>query len=359
MVRSILTALLLTAAQPALAGQAAPARVTGPVGESGVLEGAPYRIDIPANWNGGLVVFFHGYQLASTPVPHAAMGGTEQFTQRGYAVIQSAYSRQGWAVAEARADTRRLRTSFEQRFGRPTRVYAAGYSMGGHLALATVEQEHEDYDGALSLCGANVPATELLDRAIDNLAAADALFPGIIPNLSAAESPPMFDGEALAAAMAADPTATARLAERTGFRASDLPGTMWFYYAIVRELRERAGGFPGTNGRPGDRAAFQDPTINARYRRYGYAPEARAYLAANATLSGRLRDPVVLLDNEYDNLLSAQIRPDYANDVRDNGGLQYLTTLPPAGDGHCRFQPEQVGTAFDRLVAEVDRRRTP
>ena len=362
MIRSILAAFLLAAATPALAGQATPVRASGPVGESGVLDGVPYRIDIPANWNGGLVVFFHGYRLAgeATALPYAAMGGTEQFTGRGYAVVQSAYSRQGWAVAEARAETRALRASFEQRFGRPHRVFAAGYSMGGHLALATVEQEHERYDGALSLCGANVPSTELIDRAIDNLAAADALFPGIIPNLSAPESPPMFDGQALARAMTADPAATAILADRTGFRARDLPGTMWFYYAIVRELRVRAGGFPGTNGRPGDRAAFgSNRTANARYRRYGHDRAARAYLAANATLTGRLRDPVVILDNGYDDLLSVQIRPVYAADVRRAGGQQLLTVLPPAGEGHCQFQPDQIGTAFDRLIAEVDRRRTP
>ena len=34
--------------------------------ETGTLDGAAYRIDIPANWNHGLVVYFHGY--AVTPV---------------------------------------------------------------------------------------------------------------------------------------------------------------------------------------------------------------------------------------------------------------------------------------------------
>lgn len=29
--------------------------------EVGVIESAPYRIDVPATWNGGLVLYCHGY----------------------------------------------------------------------------------------------------------------------------------------------------------------------------------------------------------------------------------------------------------------------------------------------------------
>ena len=34
----------------------------GPLDLSGSLNGAPYRIRVPANWNGTLLVFAHGYR---------------------------------------------------------------------------------------------------------------------------------------------------------------------------------------------------------------------------------------------------------------------------------------------------------
>lgn len=356
MLRTLAAAVLLASASSASA-QVTPLRA--PVAESGTHEGAPYRIDVPANWNGGLVVLFHGYRLASQPfeMPFRGEGATQVFTQRGFAVIQSAYSRQGWAVAEARADTRRLRTLFEQRFGRPRRAFAAGFSMGGHLALATIEQEADRYDGALTLCGVNVPATAMFDRAVADLAAADALFPGIIPDPSAPGSPDMFDGDALQRAMTANPDATARLAAWAGVRADNVPGVIWFFYMAVRELRDRAGGLSGGNASVRYSGFGDDAAFNARVRRYRPDAAGLRYMQANATLTGALRDPVVLLDNDYDDLVSGKTRAFYPAAVRQRGARRWLTVLPPEGQGHCRFTGEQIGAAFDRLVQAAGRRR--
>jgi hypothetical protein len=37
------------------------------ISRSGVLGGAPYRIEVPENWRGGLVVFAHGIQWGPGP----------------------------------------------------------------------------------------------------------------------------------------------------------------------------------------------------------------------------------------------------------------------------------------------------
>jgi len=34
---------------------------------SGTLNGAPYRIDVPANWNGSVVMVAHGYEPVGVP----------------------------------------------------------------------------------------------------------------------------------------------------------------------------------------------------------------------------------------------------------------------------------------------------
>jgi len=348
----LLTGMAGTAgAQPAT--QAAAPRE--PVSESGTTDGAAYRIDVPAAWNGGLVVFYHGYEVVGQrrPATYRGLPGTDQFLRRGYAVIQSAYSRQGWAVAEALAETAALRAAFERRFGRPNRVFAAGFSMGGHLALATVERDPSHYDGALSLCGVNLSAVQLFDRAVGDLAAIAALLPGAIPPLDGTTD---VDPEALARALAANPRAARQLVAWTGIEASDLPGAMWLYHTAVREMRARAGGFPGSNANIRYRGFGDDAAFNRRVRRYRADPAALPYVRANAGLTGRLRDPVVLLDNAYDDLVSVRTRTVYPGAVRALSQRGLLTILPPVGRGHCRFTQGQIGAAFDRLVAEVARR---
>lgn len=351
--------MLLGMAAPA---HAQPATIASrePVAESGVAGGAPYRIDVPARWNGGLVVLYHGYEVAGQRRPDPFRGdrlGTAPLLQRGYAVIQSLYSRQGWAVAEALTDTAALRAAFERRFGRPTRTFAAGISMGGHLALATIEREYRDYDGALSMCGVNLPATGLFDRAVGDLAAAAALFPGPISDLDSTSASARIDPGALTRAMADNPRAAQQLAAWTGIAAGDLPRALWLYYTAVREVRGRAGGFPASNIRTRYRGFGDDAAFNRRVHRYRADPAALPYVRANAGLTGRLHDPVVMLNNAYDDLVSERTRTFYPAAVRAAGSGALLTMLPPVGRGHCSFTPEQVGAAFDRLVAEVERRR--
>lgn len=60
--------------------------------ETGILNGASYRIDIPSNWNHSLVVYYHGYSegvflyRATAPLNEQ----TQPLYDRGYALIQSA-----------------------------------------------------------------------------------------------------------------------------------------------------------------------------------------------------------------------------------------------------------------------------
>ncbi len=57
--------LVLAAATTASAAQPQ-GRLGGPITEKGEINGARYRIDIPEGWNGGLVVWLHGYRPPET-----------------------------------------------------------------------------------------------------------------------------------------------------------------------------------------------------------------------------------------------------------------------------------------------------
>src|SRR2546421_4282630 len=67
--------IALVIALLALAASARPAgSADGPLVREGVHENAPFRYEVPARWNGGLVMFAHGYQGEG---PGAGAGQTE------------------------------------------------------------------------------------------------------------------------------------------------------------------------------------------------------------------------------------------------------------------------------------------
>ena len=125
--------------------------------EVGVLGNAEYRIDVPSNWNRGLVVFYHGY--SERPFRYRLDGSigiqAEPMLRRGYAVIQSGYSQTGWALQAAYPETEDLRRYFLKKYGVPRETVAAGGSMGGALVMIAMELNPKNtYTAGLDLCGA-------------------------------------------------------------------------------------------------------------------------------------------------------------------------------------------------------------
>src|SRR5665213_1035316 len=106
--------------------------------EVGVLAGAPYRIDVPDDWNHSLVVYYHGY--SETPgtfrIADRLNSQALPMFQRHYAVIQSAYSERGWALQQAYPETELLRRYFVHAYQQPAETYVAvSYT---HLTLPTI-----------------------------------------------------------------------------------------------------------------------------------------------------------------------------------------------------------------------------
>ena len=84
--------------------------------DTGVINGAPYYIEIPAQWNKGLVMYAHGYTVVGSRPPAQdsprMKGVRDAFLSRGFAFAASDYSVQGWAVKEAIEETEALRRYF-------------------------------------------------------------------------------------------------------------------------------------------------------------------------------------------------------------------------------------------------------
>src|SRR3982074_870518 len=93
-----LAVLALTVASTT--SSAAAPLVLGPVTATGDIDGAAFKIEIPANWGGTLVLYSHGYVPPGDANPAKDAGDpiTGQFLlSNGFALAGSAYRSTGWA----------------------------------------------------------------------------------------------------------------------------------------------------------------------------------------------------------------------------------------------------------------------
>src|SRR3978361_1266751 len=86
--------------------------------ERGEIKGAGFRIDVPENWNGSLVLVCHGYAMKPPDFSKetTSKGIADIYSRLGFAVAQSAYATAGWAVQDALKDTEALRLHFIEKY---------------------------------------------------------------------------------------------------------------------------------------------------------------------------------------------------------------------------------------------------
>lgn len=327
-----------------------------PAAHTGILQGAPFRIDVPADWNGDLVMLMHGYQPAGAPrtTPMNAAEATPVFLKQGYAVAQSNFASQGWAVGDAIADNERLRQHFTHVSGKPKHTWIYGFSLGGLETAASIERYPHAYAGALVMCGATVSTPELISQGvITPLLAFDALIPGVLPNLAADDSPSLIPPDVFAKALQAHPKQAALLQKRMQGSAETPAGSLMLYYMLLREFEHRAGGMPMDNRTVVYHGFGDDAAFNRRVRRYAGSPAAIAYAKRNVTLTGHIDVPLVMQWNVFDQTIQTRFHPIYPAQVRAAGEGKLLTVLAPVGHGHCDFTDAQIATAFDMLTSQV------
>ena len=363
---TLFAAIACAMALQASASGRGPADAVLPAQEAGRLGAAPYRIDIPGNWNGELVILAHGFEPAGTPRPSPMPPNeaTSVFLANGYAVAQSGYSSQGWAVREAMDDMERLRRHFARRHGAARRTYLVGFSMGGGIAVSSLEKHPDAYDGALSLCGANVPGVRLAEELFTTLAAFDHFFPqapGIAGGLSRPQAsvPNQADVmSAIARALAGKPETAARLAGHLKVSNEALPGTISLHYLVFQDIARRAGGLPVDNRNTIYRGFGDDEAFNAGVRRYAGDAKAMQYMASAPVLTGRVDKPLVFQYNNDDPTITPRFQAFFAA-MSNAAGKARPLTLPPVGDGHCGFTDAQIANAFQVLVDWVGSGQRP
>src|SRR5579859_721855 len=211
------------------------AAAAGPVSTTGSIDGAAFKIDIPANWNGTLLLYSHGYVVPCNPAdatcnPPRDVGDqlTGQYLlDHGYALAGSAYKTSGWAVQDALHDQIALLNYFNDTYGKPERTIAWGHSLGGMITAGLVQRNPKRFAGALPMCGVLAGAVGVWNSALDaEFAFKTLLAPSSTLQLVNITDPQgnLVQAETILAIAQASPVGRARLALVAAI--GDVPG--WF-----------------------------------------------------------------------------------------------------------------------------------
>lgn len=142
-------------------------------------DGAPYAMQVPANFNGTVALYSHGYRYnvdipAGIPLiggykvtntPEPVPGGNAEvakyFFSQGIAIVGSGFARQGWNPDSAIKTNVELIDTFKKQFPKTTKVIAWGSSLGGVITQGLAEKHPELVSAVAPMCMADNVSQEL------------------------------------------------------------------------------------------------------------------------------------------------------------------------------------------------------
>jgi pimeloyl-ACP methyl ester carboxylesterase len=323
--------------------------------EIGTHDGASYRIDMPAKWNGILLIYYHGY--SEHPVVYDQDKPNEvgsAFAEAGYAVAQSGYSVVGFALEHAIPETEALREYTIGKYGQPKETYVLGHSLGGQLTMATMESFPNRYDGALALCGLLQPSTWALGHAGALRAAFDYYYPGLLPGPIGIPDSVVLDQDLVdkvLKALPSNPTGLAEMMALGHFKTQDdLADGVVFGAYIERDMEHKIGAPIIDNRNYLYAGGPDDNALNDGVKRYTASDSALAYLKTWYTPTGVLLKPLLAVHTTYDPIIPAESVRLYADQVQRAGSSRNFVQQYVKADGHCHFSGAQTAAALDELI---------
>jgi pimeloyl-ACP methyl ester carboxylesterase len=399
----LLAGLVFVLAATAAAAQPGPAPAPAVNTQTGALpDGTAYRFDVPAAWNGTLLI---GLDYAAGRGPNPT---SEALLARGYAMAGTTRLVTGWDVSASIANQLATLDLFTRAHRAPARVFVLGSSLGAHTGAATIQAQPARFHGAVLMCGGLAGAVALWDSKLDALfvaktllAAADPALPVIgVPDDFATTARPAWlkmlaeaqqtpDGRAriaLAAVIAQLPTwADPRKPQPDASNLSAIQEGLYDSLAggplpVVgqamssrNELERRSGGNISSNvgvdyadllRRSGQAdlvaALYQQAGLDlradldqlARAPRITADPHARAWTMPGVW-TGALRMPVLTVNGIGDNISPVSGQEAYERVAVSAGTGDLLRQTYTNTAGHCGFSPGETVAAVEALSARV------
>jgi hypothetical protein len=135
---------------------------------SGTLAGgARWVADMPAHWNGTLLLWSRGYSPKLGTPETAPANVRDLLLDKGYALLASDYGAAGWSLAQAVPAQRAALAAFARAYGPPRKTIAWGASMGGLVTTALAETPRSGINGGLALCPSIGGAVGMMNMALD------------------------------------------------------------------------------------------------------------------------------------------------------------------------------------------------
>ena len=346
----------------------------------GVHNGAGYRIEVPANWNGRLVMWAHGYRGTGLELTVDNHPLRALLVAQGYAWAASSYSRNAYDPSTGAKDTHALTQFFNGRVGKPVKTYITGASMGGHVTGVVAEQWPQSYDGAMPVCGV-LGDVELFDYFLDfNLGAqtlsgqnksypfaADYLA-ATVPATKAALGPAFpyllnAGGQALYGLTQMRSGGVRPIFQQGWLYWNGLvPGDFLFGLGVGDGTLPRQPGVAVQNSATiyqfdGDPAlSAPESAFNAVVQRITADPQARRRngLANVTPLNGNLKVPMLTLHTLGDLFVPFHMEQAYARRVAAHGASGLLVQRATRDVGHCAFTGTELATTFLDLVKWVE-----
>lgn len=345
----------------------------------GVHNKAGYRVEVPANWNGKLVMWAHGYRGTGLELTVDSHPLRQFLIANGYAWAASSYGKNDYDPSQGAKDTHALAQLFNGLVGKPGRTYITGASMGGHVTGIVAEQWPRSYDGAMPICGV-LGDYELFDYFLDFNVAAQTLsgvgetFPygpdyltATVPMTKAALGP-MFPytlnaaGQNLKSLTQLRSGGVRPLFDQGWLFWNGVAGDFLFGLGVGDGTLPRAPGLALQNSD----VTYQfdtDPALsaaetlfNGTVQRVSADPQARRKngIANVAPTTGDLRIPTLTLHTLGDLFVPFHMEQQYARRVASKGWSHNLVQRATRDYGHCTFTPTELVQTFTDLVQWVE-----
>lgn len=356
----------------------------------GLLDDAGYRIEVPENWNGDLVMWAHGYRGEGLQLVVDNPPIRRHILEQGFAWAASSYDRNGYVALDGAQDTKDLAdyTWDNVLEGERGRTYIFGASMGGHVAGLSIEKYWQLYDGGLPICGV-MGDYELFDYflhynlAAQQLGVGESTYPidpveyygSTVPQIKANlegvpggwpfvlnEKGEQFKGLVEELTGGDRPNFDEAFAYWNGFPTATGFGNFTF------DLATGDGSLPNSDGlvvvdNSDTRYQFDDNSgLTPAERQLNndiFRVERDRRSRQSEQITGDLRDRVLSLHNLGDLFVPFHNQVVYANDVRNAGKSNRLVQRAIRGVGHCDFTEWELTTAFDDLINWVETGERP
>ncbi|MCY3733892.1 MAG: hypothetical protein OXG42_06390, partial [Chloroflexi bacterium] len=359
--------------------------VAGARVDFGEIEGAGYRVELPEEWNGELVLWAHGFRGLndegtgfSRRLTFDDIPARDVIIGQGYGWATSTYRVNGYVPGVGVDDLLRVKDRVAEIARLPRRTYIAGGSMGGATAQLMAQEFPEDVTAALAFCPAmgNV-------WVVDYTVAWHALAHWLI-----GDAPQQIDVPGMLAWASAlgtsddDGLRLTALGEQFAALVKDFSGgERWGFDEGLRQQWNIAFGLGvtmwpdvvGSSGLdPGDVVLVSDELPPADTREHIYSADASAGIdlqALNEEVirfasapdrrhdpgvgipTGELRVPMLAMKTTGDLFTPIHLDRDYQRMLQESGWERNLVVQAVRRAGHCAFSEREALSAFTAIIS--------